>query len=66
MSAVGYDGKEKTYFSVEDPTTASAILDAVTGQEYSINLLVAATFIVEAELGKFFNCNSTPQRSIHV
>ncbi|KAL3823890.1 hypothetical protein ACHAXA_005472 [Cyclostephanos tholiformis] len=50
VSAVGYDGKEKTYFSVEDPTTASAILDAVTGQEYSINLLVAATFIVEAEL----------------
>lgn len=52
VSAVGNDGKEKNYFSVEDPTTASAILDAATGQEYPINLLVAATSIVDAERGK--------------
>jgi hypothetical protein len=52
VSAVGSDGQEKTYFCVEDPTTASAILDAATGQEYPINHLVAATSIVEAERGK--------------
>lgn len=52
VSTVGNDGQEKTYFCVEDPTTASAILDAATGQEYPINFLVAATSIVEAERGK--------------
>jgi (2Fe-2S) ferredoxin len=43
------DGKEKLYFSVDDPTTASAVLDVATNQEYPINFLVAATSIVEAE-----------------
>lgn len=50
--AVGSDGKEKLYFGVEDPTTASAVLDVATGQEYPINLLVAATSILEAEHGQ--------------
>ena len=50
--AVGCDGKEKLYFGVEDPTTASAVLDVATGQEYPINLLVAATSIAEAVHGK--------------
>ena len=43
------NGKEKLYFSVDDPTTASAVLDVATSQEYPINFLVAATSIVEAE-----------------
>lgn len=46
------DGKEKLYFSVVDPTTASALLDVATSQEYPINFLVAATSIVEAERSK--------------
>ena len=50
--ALGSDGKEKLYFGVEDPTTASAVLDVATGQEYPINLLVAATSILEAEHGQ--------------
>ena len=48
------DGKEKLYFSVDDPTTASAVLDVATSQEYPINFLVAATSIVEAELSNSF------------
>jgi len=52
VSAVGSDGKEKLYVGVEDPTTASAVLDVATGQEYPINLLVAATSILEAEHGQ--------------
>lgn len=43
------DGKEKLYFGVGDPTTASALLDVAMNQEYPINFLVAATSIVEAE-----------------
>ncbi len=48
---VDSDSKEKLYFGVEDPTTASAVLDVATGEEYPINLLVAATSIVDADHG---------------
>lgn len=44
------DGKEeKMYFGVEDPTTASAVIDVATGEDYPIYLLVAATSIYEAK-----------------
>ena len=50
---IGDDNEEKLYFGVEDPTTASAVLDVATGEEYPINLLVAATYIVQAEHGQY-------------
>jgi len=43
---------EKMYFGVEDVTTASAVLDVVTGEEYPINLLVASASIADAEHGE--------------
>ena len=49
---IGDDNKEKLYFGVEDPTTASAVLEVATGEEYPINLLVAAASIAEAKHGK--------------
>lgn len=45
----GENMNEKMYFGVEDVTTASAVLDVVTGEEYPIHLLVAAASIAEAE-----------------
>eukprot|EP00571_Detonula_confervacea_P012329 CAMPEP_0172300916 /NCGR_PEP_ID=MMETSP1058-20130122/2915_1 /TAXON_ID=83371 /ORGANISM="Detonula confervacea, Strain CCMP 353" /LENGTH=256 /DNA_ID=CAMNT_0013010863 /DNA_START=54 /DNA_END=824 /DNA_ORIENTATION=- len=48
--AVGNGNEEdKLYFGVEDPTTASAVLDVATGEEYPINLLVAAASISQAK-----------------
>ena len=46
------DNKEQLYFGVADPITASAVLDVATGVEYPIQLLLAATSIVEAEHSK--------------
>jgi len=46
---VDKDDTEKMYFGVEDPTTASAVIDVATGEDYPINLLVAATYISQAE-----------------
>ena len=47
---------EKMYFGVEDPTAASAVLEVATGEEYPINLLVAATLISQAEHGEHSIC----------
>lgn len=43
------DDSEKMYFGVEDPMSASAVIDVATGEEYPINLLLAATYISQAE-----------------
>jgi hypothetical protein len=40
------------YFGVKDPTTAAAILDIATGVDFPVQLLVAATSLVEAEHSK--------------
>lgn len=44
----GKNEDEKIYFGVNDPTTASAVLEVATGEEYPITLLVAATSISQA------------------
>ena len=49
---IGDDNKEKLYFGIFDPTDASALLEVATGEEYPINLLVAAASIVDAEHGE--------------
>ena len=41
--------KEKIYFDVNDPTSASAVLEVATGEDYPINLLVAADYIFQSE-----------------
>ena len=57
--AIASDGSEKMYFGVEDPTTASAVIDVVAGEEYPIELLVAATSISEANHGERNKCLKT-------
>ena len=52
VAVVRSDKKEQVYFGVADPITASAVLDVATGVEYPIQLLVAATSMVEAEHSK--------------
>jgi hypothetical protein len=52
VAVVGSDKKEQLFFGVADPTTASAVLDVAAGVEFPIQLLVAATSIVEAEQSK--------------
>jgi len=46
------NNEEKLYFGVDSPTTASAVLEVVSGEEYPINLLVSATSIHDAEKGE--------------
>lgn len=45
--------EERMFFGVEDPTTASAVLDVAAGEEYPIHLLVAASSIYDAEHGEY-------------
>ena len=45
--------EERMFFGVEDPTTASAVLDVAAGEEYPIHLLVAASSIFDAEHGEY-------------
>lgn len=55
------DKEERVFFGVEDATTASAVLEVGTGEEYPINLLVAATSILEAE-----HCTSSSGKEKHL
>lgn len=49
--AVGEDD-DKLYFGVTDAMEASAVLEVATGQDYPINLLLAATYISQAQTVK--------------
>ena len=49
---IGSDKKEKLYVGVDDPTTASAVLDIATGKDYNIGFLLASTYIHDSEKSK--------------
>ena len=44
--------EEKLFFGVSDATTASAVLDVATGEDYPIELLVAADVISKVDSGE--------------